>query len=69
MALQCCRLSWKTRFVQTACIALLQLLRGIEKSPGDKRRNEVRDTWSDTRSDVITRWVMTCCEKCWENWI
>lgn len=55
--------------MQTACIALLQLLRGIEKSPGDKRRNEVRDTWSDTRSDVITRWVMTCCEKCWENWI
>jgi len=36
-----------------ACIALPLLLRGIEKSPDDKRRNEVRDAWRKTAEAAI----------------
>src|SRR5471032_734975 len=36
-----------------ACIALPLLLRGIEKSPDDKRRNEVRDDWRKTAEAAI----------------
>ncbi len=36
-----------------ACIALPMLLRGIEKSPDDKRRNEVRDAWRKTAEAAI----------------
>ena len=37
----------------TACIALPLLLRGIEKSPDDKRRQEVRDAWRKTAEAAI----------------
>jgi CPA1 family monovalent cation:H+ antiporter len=37
----------------SACIALPMLLRGIEKSPDDKRRNEVRDAWRKTAEAAI----------------
>ncbi|CAI8995368.1 Na+/H+ antiporter [Pseudomonas sp. fls2-241-R2A-110] len=37
----------------SACIALPLLLRGIEKSPDDKRRNEVRDAWRKTAEAAI----------------
>ncbi|MDI2594035.1 Na+/H+ antiporter [Pseudomonas sp. N3-W] len=36
-----------------ACITLPLLLRGIEKSPDDKRRNEVRDAWRKTAEAAI----------------
>lgn len=36
-----------------ACIALPLLLRGIEKSPDDQRRNEVRDAWRKTAEAAI----------------
>ena len=36
-----------------ACIALPLLLRGIEKSPDDKRRSEVRDAWRKTAEAAI----------------
>ncbi|WP_236190264.1 Na+/H+ antiporter [Pseudomonas pharyngis] len=36
-----------------ACIALPLLLRGIEKSPDDKRRQEVRDAWRKTAEAAI----------------
>jgi CPA1 family monovalent cation:H+ antiporter len=36
-----------------ACIALPMLLRGIEASPDDKRRNEVRDAWRKTAEAAI----------------
>ncbi|MGJ7514349.1 Na+/H+ antiporter [Pseudomonas baetica] len=36
-----------------ACIALPLLLRGIDKSPDDKRRNEVRDAWRKTAEAAI----------------
>ncbi|WP_289139910.1 Na+/H+ antiporter [uncultured Pseudomonas sp.] len=36
-----------------ACIALPLLLRGIEKSPDDKRRGEVRDAWKKTAEAAI----------------
>jgi len=36
-----------------ACIAFPLLLRGIEKSPDDKRRNEVRDAWRKTAEAAI----------------
>lgn len=36
-----------------ACIALPLLLRGIERSPDDKRRNEVRDAWRKTAEAAI----------------
>ncbi|CAI8910172.1 Uncharacterized Na(+)/H(+) exchanger YjcE [Pseudomonas sp. IT-P44] len=36
-----------------ACIALPMLLRGIEKSPDDKRRSEVRDAWRKTAEAAI----------------
>lgn len=36
-----------------ACIALPLLLRGIEASPDDKRRNEVRDAWCKTAEAAI----------------
>lgn len=36
-----------------ACIALPLLLRGIEKGPDDKRRNEVRDAWRKTAEAAI----------------
>ncbi|WP_085724494.1 Na+/H+ antiporter [Pseudomonas sp. R37(2017)] len=36
-----------------ACIALPILLRGIEASPDDKRRNEVRDAWRKTAEAAI----------------
>ena len=36
-----------------ACIALPLLLRGIEASPDDKRRNEVRDAWRKTAEAAI----------------
>jgi CPA1 family monovalent cation:H+ antiporter len=36
-----------------ACIALPLLLRGIAKSPDDKRRNEVRDAWRKTAEAAI----------------
>ncbi|MVW89068.1 Na+/H+ antiporter [Pseudomonas sp. PB101] len=36
-----------------ACIALPILLRGIETSPDDKRRNEVRDAWRKTAEAAI----------------
>jgi CPA1 family monovalent cation:H+ antiporter len=36
-----------------ACIALPLLLRGIEKSSDDKRRNEVRDAWRKTAEAAI----------------
>ncbi|WP_160106798.1 Na+/H+ antiporter [Pseudomonas izuensis] len=36
-----------------ACIALPLLLRGIERSPDDKRRNEVRDAWRKTAKAAI----------------
>jgi CPA1 family monovalent cation:H+ antiporter len=36
-----------------ACIALPLLLRGIEKSPDDKRRGEVRDAWRKTAEAAI----------------
>jgi Na+/H+ antiporter len=36
-----------------ACIALPLLLRGIEKSPDDRRRNEVRDAWRKTAEAAI----------------
>jgi CPA1 family monovalent cation:H+ antiporter len=36
-----------------ACIALPMLLRGIEKSPDDKRRNEVREAWRKTAEAAI----------------
>jgi CPA1 family monovalent cation:H+ antiporter len=36
-----------------ACVALPLLLRGIEKSPDDKRRNEVRDAWRKTAEAAI----------------
>ncbi len=36
-----------------ACIALPLLLRGIEKSPDDKRSNEVRDAWRKTAEAAI----------------
>lgn len=36
-----------------ACIALPLLLRGIEKSPDDKRRNEVREAWRKTAEAAI----------------
>jgi CPA1 family monovalent cation:H+ antiporter len=52
-----------------ACIALPLLLRGIEASPDDKRRNEVRNAWNCIASVVITRLVMTYCVRCWGNWI
>lgn len=37
----------------TACIALPLLLRGIEKSPDDKRRQEVREAWRKTAEAAI----------------
>lgn len=37
----------------SACIALPLLLRGIEKSPDDKRRQEVRDAWRKTAEAAI----------------
>jgi CPA1 family monovalent cation:H+ antiporter len=37
----------------SACIALPLLLRGIEKSPNDKRRQEVRDAWRKTAEAAI----------------
>ena len=36
-----------------ACIALPLLLRGIEQSPDDQRRNEVRDAWRKTAEAAI----------------
>ncbi|MFJ4194969.1 Na+/H+ antiporter [Pseudomonas sp. NPDC089534] len=36
-----------------ACIALPLLLRGIEKSPDDKRRQEVREAWRKTAEAAI----------------
>ncbi|HCS43072.1 MAG TPA: Na+/H+ antiporter [Pseudomonas sp.] len=36
-----------------ACVALPLLLRGIEKSPDDKRHNEVRDAWRKTAEAAI----------------
>lgn len=36
-----------------ACIALPLLLRGIETSPDDKRRNEVREAWRKTAEAAI----------------
>nr|WP_314524631.1 Na+/H+ antiporter [uncultured Pseudomonas sp.] len=36
-----------------ACIALPLLLRGIERSPDDKRRNEVREAWRKTAEAAI----------------
>jgi CPA1 family monovalent cation:H+ antiporter len=36
-----------------ACIALPMLLHGIEKSPDDRRRNEVRDAWRKTAEAAI----------------
>ena len=36
-----------------ACIALPLLLRGIEKSPDDKRRGEMRDAWKKTAEAAI----------------
>ena len=36
-----------------ACIALPLLLRGIEKSPDDKRHNEVREAWRKTAEAAI----------------
>ncbi len=36
-----------------ACIALPLLLRGIERSPDDKRRTEVRDAWRKTAEAAI----------------
>ncbi|WP_085712833.1 MULTISPECIES: Na+/H+ antiporter [unclassified Pseudomonas] len=36
-----------------ACIALPLLLRGIQKSPDDKRRQEVRDAWRKTAEAAI----------------
>ncbi|MFU2327546.1 Na+/H+ antiporter [Pseudomonas sp. NFX98] len=36
-----------------ACIALPMLLRGIETSPDDKRRNEVREAWRKTAEAAI----------------
>jgi CPA1 family monovalent cation:H+ antiporter len=36
-----------------ACIALPLLLRGIEKSPDDKRRDELRDAWRKTAEAAI----------------
>jgi len=36
-----------------ACIALPLLLRGLEKSPDDKRRQEVRDAWRKTAEAAI----------------
>ena len=39
--------------VIAACIALPLLLRGIEASPDDKRRNEVRDAWRKTAEAAI----------------
>ncbi|KQN51455.1 sodium:proton antiporter [Pseudomonas sp. Leaf48] len=36
-----------------ACIALPLLLRGIDKSPDDKRRNEVREAWRKTAEAAI----------------
>ncbi|VVM55804.1 Sodium, potassium, lithium and rubidium/H(+) antiporter [Pseudomonas fluorescens] len=36
-----------------ACVALPLLLRGIEKSPDDKRRGEVRDAWRKTAEAAI----------------
>jgi CPA1 family monovalent cation:H+ antiporter len=36
-----------------ACIALPLLLLGIEKSPDDKRRNEVREAWRKTAEAAI----------------
>ncbi|SDU02800.1 MULTISPECIES: Na+/H+ antiporter [Pseudomonas fluorescens group] len=37
----------------SACIALPLLLRGIDKSPDDKRRQEVRDAWRKTAEAAI----------------
>jgi CPA1 family monovalent cation:H+ antiporter len=37
----------------SACVALPLLLRGIEKSPDDKRRQEVRDAWRKTAEAAI----------------
>jgi Na+/H+ antiporter len=37
----------------SACIALPLLLRGIEKSPDDKRRQEVREAWRKTAEAAI----------------
>jgi CPA1 family monovalent cation:H+ antiporter len=37
----------------SACIALPLLLRGIDKSPDDKRRHEVRDAWRKTAEAAI----------------
>jgi CPA1 family monovalent cation:H+ antiporter len=37
----------------SACIALPLLLRGIEKSPDDRRRQEVRDAWRKTAEAAI----------------
>ncbi|WP_262140248.1 Na+/H+ antiporter [Pseudomonas sp. Marseille-Q5117] len=37
----------------SACIALPLLLRGIDKSPDDKRRQEVRDAWRKTADAAI----------------
>jgi len=37
----------------SACIALPLLLRGIDKSPDDKRRQEVRDAWRRTAEAAI----------------
>ena len=37
----------------TACIALPLLLRGLPKSPDDKRRQEVRDAWRKTAEAAI----------------
>ncbi|MBV7479016.1 Na+/H+ antiporter [Pseudomonas sp. PDM31] len=36
-----------------ACIALPLLLRGIDKSPDDKRRNEIREAWRKTAEAAI----------------
>jgi CPA1 family monovalent cation:H+ antiporter len=36
-----------------ACIALPLLLRGVEKGPDDKRRNEVREAWRKTAEAAI----------------
>ncbi|MBK5560453.1 Na+/H+ antiporter, partial [Pseudomonas sp. TH05] len=36
-----------------ACIALPLLLRGIQQSPDDKRRGEVRDAWRKTAEAAI----------------
>lgn len=37
----------------TACIALPLLLRGVEKSPDEKRHNEVREAWKKTAVAAI----------------